>query len=72
VKRKKRKRPKNPLLQQKFDEGYALGIQHGIQKSTSFFIEKFEGLENVKGVGPKTLAIIRNQLGNQYFEEVKK
>lgn len=68
-KKSKRKRPKNPLLQQKFDEGYALGVQHGIQKSVDFFIHKFEGLEEVPGIGEKTMEKIKKQLGEKYFKE---
>lgn len=69
AKKSKRKRPKNPLLQQKFDEGYALGVQHGIQKAVDFFIMKFEGLENVEGIGPVTMQKIKKQLGEKYFRE---
>ena len=66
---KKGRRNRNPLLQQKFDEGYALGIEHGVQKATSFFIKKFEDLPNKKGIGPRTMEILKQELGHQYFEE---
>ena len=69
---KKRKRNRNPLLQKKFDEGYALGMEHGIQKSVDFFTEKFKGLHEVEGIGEKTMKKIIDQLGHQYFEEVGK
>lgn len=64
--------PKNPLLERKFNEGYELGLKHGIDKSTSFFIDKFEGLEDRSGIGPKTMKIIRDQLGHEYFQEEDK
>jgi len=63
-----RKRNRNPVLQKKFDEGYKLGLEHGVQKATLFFKEKFEGLENVEGIGKKTMNKIKKQLGEKYFE----
>lgn len=59
---------KNPVLQKKFEEGYKLGVQHGIERSTAFFKARFEGLEEVPGIGEKTLAKIKKQLGEQYFK----
>lgn len=66
---------KNPVIEKARKEGYEAGVkvgfqlgeQNGIQKATDFFIHKFEGLENVEGVGPKTFEKIRKQLGEQYF-----
>jgi len=69
AKKSKRKRPKNPLLEQKFKEGYELGVQHGIQKAVDFFIMKFEGLPDVPGIGPVTMQKIKKQLGEKYFRE---
>ena len=47
------KRKKNPVLEQKFNEGYIEGFKQGegfgIQKSIAFFQSKFAGLEDVKG-----------------------
>ena len=70
--KKKRKRNRNPLLQQKFDEGYALGLQHGIENATLFFEEKFEGLHEVDGIGEKTIEKFIKHFGEKYFEKVKK
>ncbi len=62
---------KNPILQKKFDEGYAKGFmkgaEYGRDQAINFFSDKFEGLENVPGIGDKTLKKIRHQLGDQYF-----
>lgn len=64
----KRKRNRNPLLKKKFDEGYALGKQHGIQQAVDFFKDKFDGLENVEGIGEVTMNKIKLQLGEKYFK----
>lgn len=63
------KQHKNPLIQRKYEEGYALGLEHGIQKGVNFFTHKLEGLEQVDGIGEKTMEKVREQLGNQYFYE---
>lgn len=60
--------PKNPVLQQKFKEGFEAGVQAGISRSTTFFKDKFIGLENTPGIGPKTIEKIKKQLGEQYFK----
>lgn len=62
---KKRKRNKNPLLQEKYDEGFKAGIEH----ATYFFLKKFEGLQNVEGIGKKTMDKIKKQLGEKYFKQ---
>ncbi len=66
--RKKRKRNKNPLLLKKWDEGYDAGVREGIARSVSFFAEKFKGLEEVPGIGEKTMKRIKTHLGSKYFE----
>jgi len=62
---------KNPVLQKKFDEGYAKGFmkgsEYGRDQAVNFFADKFEGLESVPGIGSKTLRKIRNHLGEEYF-----
>lgn len=62
---------KNPVLQKKFDEGYAKGFakgaEYGRDRAIDFFADKFEGLESVPGIGSKTLEKIRIQLGEQHF-----
>lgn len=64
----KRKKNKNPLLQKKFEEGYELGLEHGVQKATAFFIERFESLKDVKGIGDKTLEKVKKQLFKGYLK----
>ena len=53
------KKKKNPLLEKKFNEGAALGYDQGFQdakrKSAALFAVKLERLEDVKGIGQKTL-----------------
>lgn len=60
---------KNPLLKKKFMEGYESGLKEGIARSTAFFQEKFKGLDQIDGIGPKTLEKIQKQLGEQYFNK---
>ena len=64
----KKKRKKNPILEQKYNEGYIDGVAAGIAKATAFFAHKFKGLEEVEGIGPKTLDKIKKQLGEKYFK----
>ncbi|WP_203362415.1 hypothetical protein [Bacillus sp. REN10] len=59
---------KNPAFQKAFEEGFALGREHGINKATNFFKYKFERLAEVEGIGPKTLKKIKKALGKEYFE----
>ncbi|MEW8985944.1 MAG: hypothetical protein AB2401_02865 [Bacillus sp. (in: firmicutes)] len=63
---------KNPILQKKYDEGYEKGLKQGIKQSVDFFTEKFKGLEDVPGIGEKTIDKIRKQLGHEYFQKVEK
>ena len=44
-------RKRNPVLEKKFNEGYAKGLEHGIQKGVLFFKHKFDGLKEVEGIG---------------------
>lgn len=52
-----------------FSDGYDQGLKEGIARSTAFFMEKFEGLKDVEGIGPKTIQRLKEQLGEQYFED---
>lgn len=67
-----KKKKRNPVLEQKFKEGYIEGFKQGekfgIQKSTAFFQSKFAGLEDVKGIGPETMKKIKEHLGTKYFK----
>lgn len=67
-KKKRRKRNRNPLLAQKWDEGYQQGKKDGVEQAVQFFRSKFEGLEDVPGIGDKTLEKVKIQLGRKYFE----
>lgn len=58
-----RKKP-NPVLQKKYEQG----LKDGIAQAVDFFIDRFNGLENVPGIGEKTLEKIKKQLGEQYFK----
>ncbi|MEK4148944.1 hypothetical protein NST02_17935 [Robertmurraya sp. FSL W8-0741] len=69
---------KNPLLKKKFDEGYQAGFltgtkngyEQGKYSATMYFASRFEGLQDVKGIGPKTMEIIVNHFGAEYFKKV--
>jgi hypothetical protein len=65
----------NPVLAKAREEGYKLGFKVGIEQGQNaacyFFADKFEGLEKVKGIGPKTIELIVNHFGREYFQEVK-
>lgn len=50
---KKKKRNRNPLLQKRWHEGYNEGLKDGIARSVSFFAERFEGLDDIPGIGEK-------------------
>ncbi|PAQ15047.1 hypothetical protein CD798_08370 [Bacillaceae bacterium SAOS 7] len=60
---------KNPAFQRAFEEGYRMGFNHGINKSTSFFQYKFKRLLEADGIGPKTLEKIKMSLGKEYFDD---
>lgn len=68
---KKRKKKQNPLLKARYDEGFNKGFEagkkQGVQQAVSFFRFKFEGLEDVKGIGQVTMNKIKEQLGKKYF-----
>ncbi|MGY0692643.1 hypothetical protein ACW2QC_07590 [Virgibacillus sp. FSP13] len=67
---------KNPVLQDKFKEGYSAGYLSGAEYGKSvtlkFLAERFNGLYDVPGIGPKTIKKIEQQLGEQYFREGNK
>lgn len=58
---------KNPVLQKKFDEGFEKGVMAGREQAISFFIDRFKELNDVPGIGEKTLIKIQEQLGEKYF-----
>jgi len=63
------KKSKNPVLQKKYEEGFADGYKKGIAMSVDFFKVRFEDLLNVEGIGEKTYQKIVRHLGTQYFKD---
>lgn len=65
----------NPVLQKKYQEGYEkgfeVGVEVGIAKAADFFAEKFEKLQDMPGIGPKTLKKFREAFGEHYFRRVE-
>jgi predicted nucleic acid-binding OB-fold protein len=63
---------KNPVLEkvrkEAYDEGFRNGFKHGRDSAVRFFAERFERLEKTKGIGPKTMQRIINEIGREYFE----
>lgn len=53
-----------------YNEGFKIGLEHGKYAAAVFIAEKFEGLENMKGIGPKTMELIVNHFGREYFKAV--
>lgn len=67
---------KNPLLEKKFQEGYNKGFvagkNAGIAVAVDFVASKFAELQDMPGVGPKTLSKFRDAFGPEYFKEIDK
>lgn len=61
----------NPILQEKYQEGYKMGFEKGMnygrQVAIRFFAERFKLLENEKGIGEKTIQKVKKKLGEEYF-----
>lgn len=68
---------KNPVIKKAQAEGYKkgfmvgidIGIKQGEMNACKFFASKFDGLDKVQGIGPKTLELVVNHFGKEYFEE---
>lgn len=60
----KKKKRKNPVLEKKYEEGKWAGIQ----QATSYFLERFEELKKVPGIGPKTQEKILEVMFKSYEE----
>ena len=63
-----RKKKRNPVLDKKYDEGFEAGSDHAVR----FFVDRFQGLQNVEGIGDKTMEKIVEHLGAKYFKGVRK
>lgn len=61
----------NPILQEKFREGYNMGFEKGMRYGREiairFFAERFKNLKKEKGVGEKTLQKVKKVIGEEYF-----
>lgn len=66
---------KNPVIvkarEAGFKDGYTLGTQHGKDSACLFFADKFDGLDQVPGIGPKTLEKVVEHFGREYFVKVE-
>jgi len=60
---KKRKRKRNPLMEQKFYEG--------IQHATNYYLHRFEELKKEPGIGPVTAEKIERIMFRRYEDEQK-
>lgn len=60
----KRKKKPNPVLKEKYDQGFKDGVYHAV----CVFGEKFNGLDQVEGIGEKTMYKIKMHLGERYFK----
>lgn len=66
---------KNPLLERKYQEGYMKGFMDGkdagMNAAVNFVADKFNLLQDMPGVGPKTIEKFRDAFGREYFREAK-
>jgi hypothetical protein len=63
---------RNPAIQKAYEEGVRVGFKQGFEQgkysATCYMASRFDGLGKVKGIGPKTMEIIVNHFGREYFE----
>ncbi len=70
---------KNPVIQKAKQEGYEKGFEAGMKmgfkqgqyQACMALADKFEGLDEVSGIGPKILEKIVRHFGSEYFKEVE-
>lgn len=51
----KKQKKKNPLLEKKYQEGYDVGFHEAQDRAVSTFAVRIERLEQVSGIGEKTI-----------------
>jgi hypothetical protein len=63
---------KNPVIQKAKQEAYNIGFlkgqQFGRDVTTEYFAHKFNGLDSVKGIGPKTYELVVKHFGIEFFQ----
>ncbi|TCJ05066.1 hypothetical protein [Cytobacillus praedii] len=54
-----------------YNQGFAVGYQQGKYSACKYFDKKFQGLEDLPGIGEKTLQKITKhfEFGPEYFKE---
>lgn len=70
---------KNPVIEKAkqdghnkgFAAGMKLGFEQGKYNACMFFADRFDGLDKVKGIGPKTMKIVVEHFGAEYFKAVE-
>jgi hypothetical protein len=65
----------NPVLvkakEEAYNEGFKKGFEMAQDNACYVFASKFEGLQDVPGIGPKLMEKIANHFGREYFEVVQ-
>lgn len=70
----------NPVIQKARDEGYnagfnagmKLGFEQGKYSACMHFADRFEGLEKVPGIGPKSMEKVVKHFGEELFQKSTK
>lgn len=66
---------KNPVLQKKFKEGYEKGFiagkDFGIKLAVDYIAKRFDELQDMPGIGPKTIEKFMQAFGEDYFQKVE-
>jgi hypothetical protein len=69
---------KNPVIQKAKQDGYSdgfmngskVGFEQGKYSATMYFASRFDGLDQVPGIGPKIMEKVVNHFGKEYFQIV--
>lgn len=67
----------NPVIQKAREEGYNAGFMAGVKQgfeqgkysACMHFANRFDGIEKVKGIGPKTMKLIIEHFGAELFDK---